>query len=49
MLELDENSKLLDKLNKKIIDLGESLWHISIRNRTITFGRTNNERKFLEW
>ena len=49
MLELEENSKLLDSLSKKIQDLGESLWHSKTRIRIIRFRETDNGRKFLEW
>lgn len=47
MLELEENKKQLIELNKKLKELGESLWHNSIRRKTKKFRRKNYTRKFL--
>ena len=48
MLELEENSKLLDSLAKKTQDLGESLWHSKTRIRINRFREKDNGRELLE-
>lgn len=34
MIELEENTRLLQLIKEKIKELGESLWHYYIRKRT---------------
>lgn len=42
MLELEETIKLLQELNEKLQNLGESLWHTKLRNHTKRTRRKNN-------
>ena len=49
MIELEENSRLLENMSKKIKELGESLWHTKTKRRIDWAGATNSSRKFLEW
>lgn len=34
LLELEENTRLLNTLKQKIKEIGESLWHYKTENRT---------------
>ena len=48
MIELEENSKLIETLNNKLMDLGESLWHKKNRRGTKKIRTANYEKWFLE-
>lgn len=48
MLDLEENSKLLETIKEKIKDLGESLWHRKKYKTIKRFRKWNIERGFLE-
>ena len=49
MLELEENTRLLQTLKEKLKKLGESLWHNQFRKAIKWIRKTNNGRKILEW
>ena len=48
MLDLEENSKLLENIAGKFKNLGESLWLKKIRKRPGKFRKTDIRRRFLE-
>ena len=48
MLDLEENSKLLENIDRRFKNLGESLWHRKSRKRVRKFRKTNIRRRFLE-
>ena len=41
MFDMEENSKLLEKLLTKLNKIGESLWHRGKRKKISMFRRTN--------
>ena len=47
MLEFEENKKNLSTLKQKVLELGESLWHIKFRRRTKKPRKTNIRRRIL--
>ena len=47
MIELEENTKLLKKLEEKLKELGESLWHFKTRKWIKRITKRNIERRFL--
>lgn len=47
MLELEENSKLLQTLEQKLKDLGDSLWHCKNAKKVGRIRKTNNGTKLL--
>ena len=47
MLELEENSKLLQTLEQKLKDLGDSLWHRKNAKKIRRIRKTNNVTKLL--
>ena len=49
MIELQENSRILQVLKEKIHELGESLWHREIKKTIKKFRNKNYGRKLLEW
>lgn len=48
MLELEENTRLLQLLKEKTQELGESLWHSRVRKAISKIRKTNHGRKLLE-
>lgn len=48
MLDLEENSKLLENIVNRLENLGESLWHRRGRKKIRKFRKTNIKRRFLE-
>ncbi len=49
MLELEENTRLLQTLKEKIKELGESLWHSYFRKTIKRTRKTDYAGKLLEW
>ena len=49
MLELEENTRLLQQLKEKTKELGESLWHSWVRKAITRIRKEDNGRELLEW
>lgn len=49
MLELEENTRLLQQLKEKTHELGESLWHSWFRKSITRLRKENDGRELLEW
>ena len=47
MFGLEENSKLLEELENKLKELGESLWHFKIGKWIKGIRKRNIKRRFL--
>lgn len=48
MIDLDENYKLIDTLDKRLEQLGDSLWHWYVKTTINFFGKKDSRRVFLD-
>ena len=48
MIDLDENYKLIDTLDKRLEQLGDSLWHWYVKTTINFFGKKDSRRFFLD-
>lgn len=48
MIDLDENYKLIDTLDKRLEQLGDSLWHWYVKTTINFFRKKDSRRVFLD-